>query len=238
MPIQRPRWCRWFSRTTPTRWGSCWAEPSCTLIDIAGAIAAFRHARELMVTAAVDGLEFLNPIKVGRLHRPQGARDRDLHDIARGGSEGLLGRGADGPPTDDQPRPSDIRHARTRGRSREDPAAGIGNGPGKAIAGSGESCDARQHLARRAQHSSEPRMCSSEPRIRSAGLQPCLVSICALGLRPRLQLDDALLQIDRHAVAAQELVPDDATEPEAQQDARRPQVQTRQPTDCGTRSCW
>jgi acyl-CoA hydrolase len=35
------------------------------LIDIAGAIAAFRHARELMVTAAVDGLEFLSPIKVG-----------------------------------------------------------------------------------------------------------------------------------------------------------------------------
>ena len=35
------------------------------LIDLAGAIAAFRHARQLMVTAAVDGLEFLNPIKVG-----------------------------------------------------------------------------------------------------------------------------------------------------------------------------
>jgi acyl-CoA hydrolase len=35
------------------------------LIDIAGAIAAFRHAHALMVTAAVDGLEFLNPIKVG-----------------------------------------------------------------------------------------------------------------------------------------------------------------------------
>lgn len=35
------------------------------LIDLAGAIAAFRHARTLMVTAAVDGLEFLNPIKVG-----------------------------------------------------------------------------------------------------------------------------------------------------------------------------
>jgi acyl-CoA hydrolase len=35
------------------------------LIDLAGAIAAFRHARALMVTAAVDGLEFLNPIKVG-----------------------------------------------------------------------------------------------------------------------------------------------------------------------------
>ena len=35
------------------------------LIDIAGAIAAFRHARALMVTVAVDGLEFLNPITVG-----------------------------------------------------------------------------------------------------------------------------------------------------------------------------
>ena len=35
------------------------------LVDIAGAIAAFRHAHELMVTAAVDRFEFLNPIKVG-----------------------------------------------------------------------------------------------------------------------------------------------------------------------------
>jgi acyl-CoA hydrolase len=35
------------------------------LIDIAAAVTAFRHARALMVTAAVDSLEFLNPIKVG-----------------------------------------------------------------------------------------------------------------------------------------------------------------------------
>src|SRR5437867_3442208 len=35
------------------------------LIDFAGAIAAIRHARSPMVTAAVDGLQFLNPIKVG-----------------------------------------------------------------------------------------------------------------------------------------------------------------------------
>jgi acyl-CoA hydrolase len=35
------------------------------LIDIAAAITAFRHARALVVTAAVDGLEFLNPIRVG-----------------------------------------------------------------------------------------------------------------------------------------------------------------------------
>ncbi len=37
------------------------------LIDIAGAIAAFRHTRSLVVTAAVDHLEFLCPIRVGEL---------------------------------------------------------------------------------------------------------------------------------------------------------------------------
>ena len=35
------------------------------LIDLAGAVAAIRHARAPMVTAAVDGLQFLNPVKVG-----------------------------------------------------------------------------------------------------------------------------------------------------------------------------
>jgi acyl-CoA hydrolase len=37
------------------------------LIDIAGAIACHRHTRSLLVTAAVDGLQFLYPIKVGDL---------------------------------------------------------------------------------------------------------------------------------------------------------------------------
>src|SRR5579862_4848428 len=35
------------------------------LIDIAGAIACHRHTRSLLVTAAVDGLQFLHPISVG-----------------------------------------------------------------------------------------------------------------------------------------------------------------------------
>ena len=35
------------------------------LIDIAGAIACHRHTRTLLVTAAVDDLQFLHPIKVG-----------------------------------------------------------------------------------------------------------------------------------------------------------------------------
>src|SRR4249919_1073668 len=37
------------------------------LIDIAGAIASLRHTRTPMVTAAVDELQFLHPIKVGDL---------------------------------------------------------------------------------------------------------------------------------------------------------------------------
>jgi acyl-CoA hydrolase len=35
------------------------------LIDIAGALAASRHTRTRLVTAAVDGLQFLHPIKIG-----------------------------------------------------------------------------------------------------------------------------------------------------------------------------
>src|SRR4029079_16498864 len=35
------------------------------LIDIAGAIACHRHTRTLLVTAAVDDLQFLCPIEVG-----------------------------------------------------------------------------------------------------------------------------------------------------------------------------
>ena len=38
------------------------------LIDIAGAIACGRHTRSRVVTAAVDGLTFLHPIKVGDLN--------------------------------------------------------------------------------------------------------------------------------------------------------------------------
>ena len=37
------------------------------LIDIAGAVAASRHARLPLVTAAVDDLQFLHPIRVGDL---------------------------------------------------------------------------------------------------------------------------------------------------------------------------
>ena len=37
------------------------------LIDLAGAIASHRHTRSRVVTAAVDSVEFLHPVKVGDL---------------------------------------------------------------------------------------------------------------------------------------------------------------------------
>jgi acyl-CoA hydrolase len=37
------------------------------MIDIAGAIAAYRHCRRQVVTASVDHLDFLNPARVGDL---------------------------------------------------------------------------------------------------------------------------------------------------------------------------
>ncbi len=37
------------------------------LMDIAGAIAAHRHARSLVVTASVDSLDFLHPARVGQI---------------------------------------------------------------------------------------------------------------------------------------------------------------------------
>ncbi|MPY87083.1 MAG: acyl-CoA thioesterase [Luteitalea sp.] len=37
------------------------------LIDIAGAITCLKHTRQRVVTAAVDGLQFLHPIRVGDL---------------------------------------------------------------------------------------------------------------------------------------------------------------------------
>jgi acyl-CoA hydrolase len=39
------------------------------LVDLAGAIAAMRHCRNPVVTAAVDHMEFINPVRIGQLIR-------------------------------------------------------------------------------------------------------------------------------------------------------------------------
>ena len=54
------------------------------LIDIAGAIACHRHTRSLLVTAAVDGLQFLHPDQSRRPDHPEGDRDGGLEHVARG----------------------------------------------------------------------------------------------------------------------------------------------------------
>jgi acyl-CoA hydrolase len=37
------------------------------LVDMAGAIAAVRHSRQLVVTASVDHMTFLHPVRIGQL---------------------------------------------------------------------------------------------------------------------------------------------------------------------------
>src|SRR5271169_2618589 len=37
------------------------------LVDLAGAMAAMRHARRAVVTASVDSLHFLHPVRIGQL---------------------------------------------------------------------------------------------------------------------------------------------------------------------------
>ena len=79
------------------------------LIDIAGAIACHRHTRSLLVTAAVDGLQFLHPIKVGDLiilkARVTAAWSTSLEvEVEVFSEETLTGRAAD-----DQPRLPDLR---------------------------------------------------------------------------------------------------------------------------------
>ena len=37
------------------------------LVDLAGAMAAIRHARKPVVTASVDSLQFLHPVRIGQL---------------------------------------------------------------------------------------------------------------------------------------------------------------------------
>lgn len=46
------------------------------LVDLAGAIAAMRHCRNAVVTASVDQMEFINPVKIGQLVRLHAAVTR------------------------------------------------------------------------------------------------------------------------------------------------------------------
>ena len=57
------------------------------LIDIAGAITAHRHSRRQVVTASVDHLDFLNPVRVGDLIILEAHVNRAFHTSLEVGVE-------------------------------------------------------------------------------------------------------------------------------------------------------
>jgi acyl-CoA hydrolase len=46
------------------------------LVDLAGAIAAMRHAGNAVVTASIDQMQFIHPVKIGQLVRLQASVNR------------------------------------------------------------------------------------------------------------------------------------------------------------------
>src|ERR1700674_5129581 len=57
------------------------------LIDIAGAIAAHRHCHRQVVTASVDHLDFLNPVRLGELIVLEAQVNRAFHTSIEVGVE-------------------------------------------------------------------------------------------------------------------------------------------------------
>ncbi len=57
------------------------------MIDIAGAIAAQRHCHRQVVTASVDHLDFLNPVRVGDLIVLEAQVNRAFHTSVEVGVE-------------------------------------------------------------------------------------------------------------------------------------------------------
>jgi len=49
------------------------------LVDLAGAMAAIRHARRPVVTASVDSLQFLHPVRIGQLIILRSSVNRVFH---------------------------------------------------------------------------------------------------------------------------------------------------------------
>ena len=65
------------------------------LIDITGAIACHRHTNTLALTAGVDSLDFIHPIKVGDLIILEVARDLRVQDVARSRGRSVFGSDSD-----------------------------------------------------------------------------------------------------------------------------------------------
>jgi acyl-CoA hydrolase len=60
-------------------WGNVLGGKVMHLVDLAGAMAAMRHARRGVVTASVDSLHFLHPVNIGELIMLRSAVNRVFH---------------------------------------------------------------------------------------------------------------------------------------------------------------
>ena len=49
------------------------------LVDLAGAIAAMKHCRNAVVTASVDHMDFIHPVRIGQLVRLRASVNRAFH---------------------------------------------------------------------------------------------------------------------------------------------------------------
>jgi acyl-CoA hydrolase len=65
--------------TDANGWGHVLGGKVMHLVDLAGAMAAMRHARRGVVTAAVDSLHFLHPVHIGELIMLCSAVNRVFH---------------------------------------------------------------------------------------------------------------------------------------------------------------
>ncbi len=60
-------------------------------IDLTGAMAAYRHSRTNVVTAAMDHIDFIRPVHLGDLVTLQVQRQPRVHHLNGGGREGVGG---------------------------------------------------------------------------------------------------------------------------------------------------
>ena len=148
------------------------------LIDIAGAIAAIRHTRSLLVTAAVDGLQFLHPIKVGDLIILKARVTCAFTTSLEVEVEVYLGGDADRQAAADEPRLSDIRGARTRRRARRMPPLLVETDEERRLRRPRKRGDAA-HLARAA---------DLDPRSDRSSVFRSVVQLVRFARRARLQL--------------------------------------------------
>jgi len=65
--------------TDANGWGHVLGGKVMHLVDLAGAMAAMRHARRGVVTAAVDSLHFLHPVHIGELVILRSSVNRVFH---------------------------------------------------------------------------------------------------------------------------------------------------------------